>query len=74
MNSPLDRAKLLSAEMQLQRAWLDLNLREWRAAANRGPWRGLRQLGLGKMGLSLLRHRSLWLAVIGVLIKLYRRR
>jgi hypothetical protein len=28
MNSPLERARLLDAEMQLQRAWLELNLRE----------------------------------------------
>ena len=36
MNSPLERARLLDAEMQLQRAWLELNLRanfEWCALA-----------------------------------------
>ena len=40
MISPLERARLLDAEMQLQRAWLELNLRELTSAA--------RALTLGK--------------------------
>ncbi len=73
MISPLERAKLLDAEMQLQRAWLELNLREVRAAAADSPWARLRSLKLGSMGLSLLKHRSLWLAAVSLLINLYRR-
>ena len=38
MISPLDRARLLDAEMQLQRAWLELNLRELSSAARASPW------------------------------------
>lgn len=73
MISPLERAKLLDAEMQLQRAWLELNLREVRAAAADSPWNKLRALKLGSMGLSLLKHRSLWLAAVSLLINMYRR-
>ena len=73
MTSPLERAKLLDAEMQLQRAWLELNLREVRAAAADSPWAKLRGLKLGSMGMSLLKHRSLWLAAVSLLINAYRR-
>jgi hypothetical protein len=73
VTSPLERAKLLDAEMQLQRAWLELNLREVRAAAADSPWAKLRSLKLGSMGLSLLKHRSLWLAAVSVVINMYRR-
>ena len=73
MTSPLERAKLLDAEMQLQRAWLELNLREVRAAAADSPWAKLRALKLGSMGMSLLKHRSLWLAAVSLLINVYRR-
>jgi hypothetical protein len=73
MTSPLERAKLLDAEMQLQRAWLELNLREVRAAAADSPWAKLRALKLGSMGMSLLKHRSLWLAGVSLLINAYRR-
>jgi hypothetical protein len=77
MISPLERAKVLDAEMRLQRAWLELNLREIQAGADRSPWSRLRALNrsfnLGGIGLSLLKHRSLWLAAVSLLIKLYRR-
>jgi len=51
MNSPLERARLLDAEMQLQRAWLELNLREL-SSGNRK----LSALKLGVMGASILKH------------------
>jgi hypothetical protein len=78
MISPLERAKLLDAEMRLQRAWLDLNLRELQGAAKASPFARLGSLNLGALkmgavGLSLLKHRSLWLAAASVLINLYRR-
>ena len=76
--SPLERAKLLDAEMQLQRAWLELNLREMQNPANaNSPWGRLkalnRTLNFGGMGLSLLKHRSMWLAAVSLLINMYRR-
>jgi hypothetical protein len=74
MISPLDRARLLDAEMQLQRAWLELNLRELSSAARASPWAKLYSLKLGTMGLSLLKHRSLWVAAISLLLNIYRRR
>jgi hypothetical protein len=76
MTSPLDplqRARLLDAEMQLQRAWLELNLRELQVAAKASPWAKLRALNLGGLGLSILKHRSLWLAAVSLLINMYRR-
>ena len=73
MTSPLDRARLLDAEMQLQRAWLDLNLRELQSAAQASPWEKLRGLKLGTLGLSVLKNRSLWLAGASFLVNLYRR-
>lgn len=75
--SPLERARLLDAEMRLQRAWLELNLREMRAPGNGGPWDKLKALNrtfnFGSIGLSVLKHRSLWLAAVSVLINMYRR-
>jgi hypothetical protein len=73
VTSPLERARLLDAEMQLQRAWLELNLRDLQAAAANSPWSKLRSLKLGMLGLSLLKHRSLWLAAVSLLINMYRR-
>lgn len=77
MTSPLDRAKLLDAEMQLQRAWLELNLREMRAPDRSTPWAKLqalnRSFNFGSIGLSLLKNRSLWLAAISLVMNLYRR-
>lgn len=73
MTSPLDRARLLDAEMQLQRAWLALNLREMQAAADESPWSRLRALNLGGLGMSLFKHRSLWIAGLSLLINRYRR-
>ena len=76
--SPLDRAKLLDAEMQLQRAWLELNLREMQNPANaNSPWARLKALNrtfnFGGIGLSLLKNRSIWLAAVSLLINMYRR-
>jgi hypothetical protein len=76
--SPLERAKLLDAEMQLQRAWLELNLREMQNPANQNsPWVRLKALNrtfnFGGLGLSLLKHRSMWLAAVSLLINMYRR-
>ncbi len=48
MISPLERARLLDAEMQLQRAWLELNLRELSSAARGSPW--------GKLNAAEARH------------------
>jgi hypothetical protein len=73
LDSPLQRARLLDAEMQLQRAWLELNLRELQNAAKASPWGRFRSLNLGMVGLSILKHRSLWLAAVSLLINLYRR-
>jgi hypothetical protein len=73
MISPLERARLLDAEMRLQRAWLELSLREMSGAARASPWAVLRPLKLGKMGLSVLKHRSLWLAALSLLVNFYRR-
>jgi hypothetical protein len=72
-DSALQRARLLDAEMQLQRSWLELNLREMQAAAANSPWAKLKSLKLGVLGLSLLKHRSLWLAGVSLLINMYRR-
>jgi hypothetical protein len=73
LDSPLQRARVLDAEMQLQRAWLELNLRELQSAAQASPWGRLKSLKLGMVGLSILKHRSLWLAAVSLLINLYRR-
>lgn len=77
MTSPLERARLLDAEMQLQRAWLEINLREMQSAVANSPWAKLRSLNrtfnFGGVGLSLLKNRSLWLAGVSLLIKMYRR-
>ena len=71
-------AKLLDAEMQLQRAWLELNLREMQDPSNAAsPWARLKSLNrsfnFGGIGLSILKHRSLWLAAVSLLINMYRR-
>jgi hypothetical protein len=69
----LQRARLLDAEMQLQRAWLEISLRELQTASAASPWAKLRAFKLGTVGVSMLRHRSLWLAAVSMLINLYRR-
>jgi hypothetical protein len=71
--TPPDRARLLDAEMQLQRAWLEINLRAMSQAVRQSPWAKLHALKLGTVGVSLLKHRSLWIAAVSVLINLYRR-
>lgn len=77
MTSPLDRAKLLDAEMQLQRAWLEINLRELQTTARSSPWAKLQSLNrtfnVGSLGWSVLKHRSLWLAAASLLLNRYRR-
>lgn len=73
MTSPLDRARLLDAEMQLQRAWLELNLRAITQSVRQSPWSKLHNLKLGALGLSFLKHRSTWIAAATLLINLYRR-
>lgn len=77
MTSPLERARLLDAEMQLQRAWLEINLREMRSPNNSSPWAKFqalnRSFNFGSIGLSLLKNRSLWLAAISLVMNLYRR-
>ena len=73
MISPLERARMLDAEMQLQRAWLELSLRDMSAQARQSPWATFNAFKLGKIGLSLLKHRSLWLAAISLLVNFYRR-
>ena len=73
MISPIERARVLDAEMQLQRAWLELSLRDLSAQARESPWAGFNAFKLGKFGLSLLKHRSLWLAGISLLVNFYRR-
>ena len=71
--TPPDRARLLDAEMQLQRAWLEINLRAMSHAVRQSPWSKLNALRLGTVGVSLLKHRSLWVAAVSLLINLYRR-
>jgi hypothetical protein len=71
--TPPDRARLLAAEMQLQRAWLEINLRAMSHAVRQSPWSKLNALKLGTAGMSLLKHRSLWIAAVSLLINLYRR-
>ena len=70
MISPLDRARVLDAEMQLQRAWLELSVRELTGTGRNSAWARLRPL---KLGMSLLKHRSLWIAAISLFVNLYRR-
>jgi hypothetical protein len=71
--SPLERARLLDAEMQLQRAWLELNLRELQGAARESLWARLQPIKLGMLGMSLFKNRSVWLAAVSLLINFYRR-
>ncbi len=71
--TPPDRARLLAAEMQLQRAWLEINLRAMSHAVRQSPWSKLNALKLGTAGMSILKHRSLWIAAVSLLINLYRR-
>jgi hypothetical protein len=77
MTSPRDatlaRARVLEAEMQLQRAWLEVNLRDVAGSArNVSQWAKLAPLGVG--ALSLIKHRSLWLAAASLAIRLFRGR
>jgi hypothetical protein len=71
--TPPERARLLDAEMQLQRAWLEIKLRAMSQAVRQSPWSRLNALKLGTVGMSVLKHRSLWIAAVSLLINLYRR-
>jgi len=73
MISPLERARILDAEMRLQRAWLELNLRDLTSAVRESPWWKLRSLKLGALGMALFRNRSLLVAALSLLLNLYRR-
>ena len=73
MSAPLERARVLDAEMQLQRAWLELSLRDLSSQTRQSPWGALSALNLGNIGISLLKHRSLWFAAISLLLNFYRR-
>ncbi len=73
MISPTERARILDAEMQLQRAWLELNLRDLSSAMRESPWWKLSSLKMGAIGMSIFKNRSLLIAVASLLINLYRR-
>jgi len=73
LDSSLERARVLDAEMQLQRAWLELSLRDLTGQVRQSPWASFNALKLGKLGISLLKHRSIWLAAVSLLVNLYRR-
>ena len=74
MTSPHDRARMLDAEMQLQRAWLELNLRDLSHTVRKSPWAKLHALNLGVAGAAILKHRSIWVAALSLLLNFYRRR
>ncbi len=68
--TPTDRARLLDAEMALQRAWLELNLRDLQSAAH-APAKGSGAWMLSLMG--MFKHRSMWMAALSLLLNIYRR-
>jgi hypothetical protein len=72
VTSPLERARMLDAEMQLQRAWLALSLRDFGAAGGGGNGL-LASIHPLKLGMAFLKHRSLWLVAASILANLYRR-
>jgi len=73
VTTQLERARILDAEMQLQRAWLELNLRDLSSAVRESPWLKLRSLKLGAIGMTLLKNRTMLVAALSLLINLYRR-
>lgn len=73
VQSPQVRARVLDAEMKLQRAWLELSLRDLSGSMRSSVWSKLRGIGIGAIGASLLKNRSLWLAAISLLMNMYRR-
>jgi len=73
LTTPLERARILDAEMRLQRAWLELNLRDLSSAMRESPWWKLRNFKLGALGMTLLKHRSMLIAALSLLINFYRR-
>jgi hypothetical protein len=73
MSATIERARMLDAEMQLQRAWLELSLREVTDKARQSPWSAFNVFNLGKIGISLLKHRSVWVAALSLLVNFYRR-
>ena len=66
---PRDRLRLLSAEMELQRAWMASYLedREERAARRRNS-------AILQTLLAIFRNRSLWIAAFGAGAQLWRQR
>lgn len=64
-----DRLRLLSMEMELQRAWLAAYLDEREAQAER--WRSS---ALVRTLMSVFRARSLWLAAFGIVAEWWRHR
>lgn len=70
MTSPRDRARLLDAEMRLQRSWLEMSLRDY-SSGNVGVFSGLNPL---KIGVGFLKHRSVWLLALSLIARIYRRR
>jgi hypothetical protein len=72
--TPHDRARLLDAEMRIERAWLELSLRDARSKARESLWYRLEPWKLAGAGMSLLKNRSVWLAAVSFLLSLYRQR
>jgi hypothetical protein len=70
VTSPRERARLLDAEMQLQRSWLEMSLRDF-SSGHAGVFSGLNPL---KIGAGFLKHRSVWLLALSVIARIYRRR
>lgn len=71
MTSPRERARLLDAEMQLQRSWLEMSLRDFGSGGQAGVFAGLTPF---KIGANFLKYRSVWLLALSVLARIYRRR
>lgn len=70
MTSPRERARLLDAEMRLQRMWLEMSLRDI-SSGRGGVFAGLSPI---KIGANFLKHRSIWLLALSVIARIYRRR
>ena len=70
MTSPRERARLLDAEMQLQRSWLEMTLRDF-SAGQGGIFAGMTPF---KIGANFLKYRSVWLLALSIVARIYRRR
>lgn len=64
-----ERLRLLSLEMDMQRAWLAAYLDDAEARSTRA-----RRNALLRLALSIVRARSLWFAAFGVVAEWWRRR